>query len=266
MKEIKECEVEIERQVKAGKKILLMLDFDGTISPIMPAPEQAYLPNKTRRVLREISQFYPVAIVSGRPLSVVKKKVGVDEFTYAGSHGLEWSIEKKLKLKRMSKRVLSALSDTKKDFIKIIHKYPKLSIEEKPYSFTFHYQFVGRKKMRAFKADLKKFIEPIYKNPLLRVFWDKETVDIIPRLDWNKGEIIRLLYKYFQVKNKKIILPVYAGDSKTDEDAFIALKGEGITIRVGKNKKSAAKYYLKNQRQIDKFLLWLLKNIRKDVD
>lgn len=258
MKSINGCIAEIKKQTEAGKKILLMLDFDGTISPIMPRPEQAYLPEKTRSILKKINQFYPVAIISGRPIDVVREKVGVKEFAYAGSHGLEWLIDGKLNLKRIPKSVLKEFSKIKKDFKKISDKYPRLLIEKKPYSFTFHYKFINRRQMPAFRRDLDKFINPICKNSLLKVFWDKKTLDITPRLDWNKGHIALLMLKYFQGKTKKILLPVYIGDSETDEDAFSALKN-GITIRVGKNEKSLAKYFIKTN-EINRFLCWLTEN------
>ena len=258
MKGIEKCKIDIKRQTKAGKQTLLMLDFDGTISPIMPTPEQAYLPKETRHNLEKINRFCPIAIISGRPLDVVQEKVGVDNFVYAGSHGFEYFIGGKFKLKRISSRILKMLVKIENDFAKIADKYPKLLIEKKPYAFTFHYKFIGRKQMSIFKSDLHKFLKPIYKNFVLRALWDKETVEIAPRLDWNKGHIAHLIYKYFQDKTKKILLPIYIGDTKTDEDAFIALKKNGITIRVGKSRNSAAKYYIKNQKQVDKFLEWLI--------
>jgi trehalose-phosphatase len=51
-------------------------------------------------------------------------------------------------------------------------------------------------------------------------------------------------------------LPICLGDDATDEDAFAALAG-GITIRIGRPVKTAARYQLKCQGMVQRFLAWL---------
>jgi len=257
MREVAKCKIEIQKHADNGGKILLMLDFDGTISPIMPRPEQAYLPIKTQRLFEAINKFCLVAIVSGRPKSVIEEKIGTGKFIYVGSHGLELSLDKKNKLKHISKKTLTALGKIEENLNEIHRQYPELILEKKPYSVTFHYKLVSRGRMRIFRAILEKFIAPIYKNNLFKVFWDKETVEILPQLGENKGRAVTFVHRYFQAKTNKKLLPIYIGDAETDEDAFEALKKNGITIRVGKSKKSSANYYIKSQKQVDEFLEWL---------
>lgn len=55
-------------------------------------------------------------------------------------------------------------------------------------------------------------------------------------------------------KQDRQCLPIYVGDDLTDETAFKALTGQGVTVRIGKSKKSAAQYYLKGQREVLRFL------------
>src|SRR3989338_6701196 len=257
MKEIWKHLIKIKEQVKNKKNVLLMLDFDGTISPIMPTPEQAYLPKKTRQTLETINKFSPVIIISGRALNVVQQKVGVDEFIYSGSHGLEWSIKKKKKLKVVPKYILNMLARIKDDLEKLVLTYPEIIVEERRFAVTFHYKFVSPKKMKELKNKLNTLLKPIKKNPKLVVLRDKETIDIVPRLNWNKGHVASFMYRYFKNKTKKSLLPIYIGDGQTDEDAFSVLKRSGITIRVGKNDKSTAKWYLRNQKEVNYFLDWL---------
>ncbi len=47
------------------------------------------------------------------------------------------------------------------------------------------------------------------------------------------------------------------GDDVTDESAFKALSEDGLTVRVGLSKKSAAQYYLKHQGEISRFLEYI---------
>lgn len=72
-------------------KLALLLDYDGTLAPIAPHPDLATLPQETKNILLRLSNHSDVhiAIVSGRNVDNVKKMVGIDGITYAGSHGLE---------------------------------------------------------------------------------------------------------------------------------------------------------------------------------
>jgi trehalose-6-phosphatase len=47
-------------------------------------------------------------------------------------------------------------------------------------------------------------------------------------------------------------MPIYVGDDTTDEDAFKAIKGQGVSICVGGNPE--ADYYLKKQEEVRVFL------------
>lgn len=248
---------DIEKLIKRAKRVALFLDFDGTISPIMPLPEQAYLPQKTRQILKEINKICPVAIISGRSLDVIRKKVAIPEIVYAGSHGLEWSIKEDKNLRFVPKSILSALLTIRENLKKLAVAYPELVIEEKPYAVSMHYKFLKSGQAVSFEKDVRRFLNPILGNHLFRIFLEKRSVEIVPQLDWNKGHVVNFIYKHFDSKAKKSLLPIYIGDSKTDEDAFRALRKNGITIRVGKSKKSSAKYYLKNQGEIYGFLKWL---------
>ena len=71
--------------------VALLLDFDGTLSPIVGEPDAADLPRATRDVLRELAPRCSVAVISGRDLRDVRRRVGLDGLWYAGSHGFELS-------------------------------------------------------------------------------------------------------------------------------------------------------------------------------
>jgi len=249
---------EIERKIKDLKHVALLLDFDGTISPIVKKPENAYITEKVRHTLKKINKVFPIIIVTGRPFYVIKKKVKVAKFIYTASHGLEWNLNNKLERKTLPKLTEEKINQIRQIIKNIKKDYPSLIIENKPYSVTFHYHRMSVKDKKTFKGWLKKFLKPIYKQSSIRIFHDKETIDITPNLHWTKGNVAKLALKYLYKKTKRNYMPIYIGDSLTDEDAFIALKKDGITVRVGKNKKSAAKWYLKNQKEVSFFLKWLL--------
>jgi trehalose-phosphatase len=256
MKYAPACLSEIKSKIEDFNRAALLLDFDGTLSPIVAKPKDARISEKNRRLLKKINGLWPVAIVTGRSLEVIIKKIGVGAFSYAASHGFEWNFDGKFKRRPIPAGILRKLEKFRRIIKKINKDYPPLIIEPKPYAVTFHYHLMTTEQKKRFGDWLNVFLAPIYKETSIRILWDKETVDIVPDLNWNKGEIVKLALAHFRGKNNSSLLPIYIGNGLTDEDAFKALK-TGITIRVGKSKISAAKYYFRNREQVDVFLKWL---------
>lgn len=75
-------------------------------------------------------------------------------------------------------------------------------------------------------------------------------IEILPAIDWNKGEAIIYLMEHINESS----LPIYLGDDLTDESAFNAIRDKGVTIRIGCSNNSAAKFYLKNPNEVFKFI------------
>jgi len=71
-------------------KAAILTDFDGTLAPIVERAEDAALPGEARPVLeRLIDRYGLVGTVSGRRAAEVRGLVAVDGLHYAGNHGLE---------------------------------------------------------------------------------------------------------------------------------------------------------------------------------
>ena len=77
-------------QVLSARPSALVSDLDGTLSPIVPAPEEASVLPGCRRALERLrDRIDLVAVVSGRPGSEAKRLLGVDGVVYLGNHGLD---------------------------------------------------------------------------------------------------------------------------------------------------------------------------------
>src|ERR1700678_2989034 len=78
------------RIVHAGR-IVLLLDFDGTLAPIVDSPVEAALPETTRRILSKMveSRRFLLALISGRRAVDLQHRARVPNVVYAGNHGLE---------------------------------------------------------------------------------------------------------------------------------------------------------------------------------
>jgi trehalose 6-phosphate phosphatase len=68
----------------------ILTDFDGTLAPIVEHADDAALPGETRAVmLRLVDRYGLVGAVSGRRAADVRDRIGLDQMAYAGNHGLE---------------------------------------------------------------------------------------------------------------------------------------------------------------------------------
>src|SRR6266849_5759514 len=70
-------------------RVAVFLDYDGTLTPMVSQPEDAWLPDSMQQTLRELARQAPVAILSGRDLDDVRRRVNLDGIVYAGSHGFD---------------------------------------------------------------------------------------------------------------------------------------------------------------------------------
>ncbi|EKD57120.1 MAG: hypothetical protein ACD_57C00402G0004 [uncultured bacterium] len=247
----------IEEKLRSSEGVIIMLDFDGTLSPIAPTPYQAILPKSIKSLLSKCSKLFPIVIISGRSLKDIKTRVGLKDLVYAGNHGLEWQIGKKINCLPVSKEVVSSLLSIKKSVKKILRIYPGVLLEDKHPSLAIHYRQLDSSLLASFKKDIDKITRLSSNKNILQVLRGKKVIELRPNLNWNKGKFALFICKYFQNKLRLKLLPMYVGDDKTDEDVFCAFDKD-ITVRVGQSKTSDAKYYLKNVVQIKLFLKWFV--------
>ena len=74
----------VQEIAQSGDRLAVFLDYDGTLTPIVSHPEDAWLPDSMRQTLQSLAARVPVAILSGRDLDDVRGRVLVDGIVYAG--------------------------------------------------------------------------------------------------------------------------------------------------------------------------------------
>lgn len=247
---------DIKKKINKNAGIILMLDFDGTLSPIVKTPKQAKLPENIKQKLKKCLKLFPVIIISGRSLKDIKKKIKLNKIIYAGNHGLEWQINKQLTQVEVSKDSLKSLKVIKYKLSKLISEYPGMLLEDKRLTLAIHYRMIKKSKVKNFIKTVNEIIQPYIQNNLSLIDGNK-TYDLRPSLNWTKGHFAEFIIKQMEINYDKKLIPIYVGDDKTDEDVFKKLKN-AITIRIGKSQTSKAVYYLKNQNKINNLLQWIL--------
>ncbi|MFA5099762.1 MAG: trehalose-phosphatase [Candidatus Omnitrophota bacterium] len=237
----------LTRRIKAGR-LLLFFDFDGTLSPIVSRPAQAGLPGSTKSLLRRIAGMSScrVAIVSGRALEDIRKKVGLKGVVYVGNHGLQSAGPGVRHTVRLSAGYRKAIGLLRPMITEAVRKYRGVLIEDKGCTLSVHYRRVSAGQRRAVLNAVDKIVRSYGSGRLVR---------IRPAAGWDKGSAVRWLIERWGAMDKGVgSIPVYCGDDSTDEDAFRALAHKGITVVVGRRRSSAARYYLRSQDEVNELL------------
>ena len=250
----------IEKQLR-DREVVLCLDYDGTLTPIVSHPEDAHLSETMRSLLMKLSNQCTIAVVSGRGLGDIKSRVGIKGIYYAGSHGFEiegpgikMEYEKAMpfieKIDALEAELKTALADVEGAYI-----------ERKKYSIALHYRNVPEAQQSGFD---KAADESLKRYPQLRKTLGKKVYELQPDLEWDKGRAIEWIGNALRIdrQGSKII---YIGDDITDEDAFEAIQGYGIGVLVdgGETRETAAHYRLEGVEEAQRFLEALSASIEK---
>src|SRR5216110_975768 len=83
----------VQEIARRGDRLAVFLDYDGTLTPIVSHPQDAWLSESMRQTLQSLAARVPVAILSGRDLDDVRGRVYVDGIVYAGSHGFDIAVQ-----------------------------------------------------------------------------------------------------------------------------------------------------------------------------
>jgi len=246
---------EIQKQIRSRKNLLLLLDYDGTLTPIAPTPRQARLSPQTKLVLRRLSRKpnVTIAVISGRALADLKRIVGLRNLAYAGNHGLELWWQDKRRIVRIPRALKKAVSEVTRILSRVRRDFDGVVMENKGLSLSFHYRLVKAKGLTRVKKEFWNRVMPFVRSGTIRVVKGKRVFEVRPNVPWAKGHAALWFMKELASPS---CLPIYIGDDQTDEDAFRMLK-RGTTIRVGEHYKSKAKYYVRRVREVIRFLEWL---------
>lgn len=236
-------------------KILLFLDYDGTLTPIADKLENAVIPLETKYILKKISKHNNIklAIISGRSLEEVKSLVGIKNCIYAGNHGLEIKGPSINYKNLVSVNFRPLLFEIKKELEERLSYIKGILIEDKILTLSVHFRLVKIKESQIIKNTVIEVINFLNIKEKIELVFGKKVIDIRPFINWNKGEAVKLILEEQSIKTNNIF-PIYIGDDTTDEDAFKVLKDNGLTIFVGKPRKSDAKFYLNNSLEVLEFL------------
>ena len=252
MKHLFEAWKEVEPRIHRAGQLFLLLDYDGTLTPIVARPEQAACPPGVKALLEKLrdSPRALVAIISGRSLEDLKEKVGVPGITYVGNHGLEMENPAGVHRKNLSPQRQDELRQIRKSLEARLKPIPGIQFEDKGSILTVHYRNAPRESARQVQEAVQGVLQGCPNR--WQFSTGKKIFEIRPGMDFDKGKTLNeLLYRFPDTK----LLPVYLGDDESDEDAFRAIQVRGIAVLVGPGAAdSVAPYFLRDPAEVLEFL------------
>ena len=226
-----------ERLVDArapGAPLLIALDVDGTIAPIVPNPEEAAVPAATRRVLAALAARSDtrLAVVSGRGAADAARIVALDHLWVIGNHGAE--VVAPDGATSVDPRVAPwapAIAAAARALAPAAARVAGASVEDKRWSLSLHYRRVGDERE---VAALEAAAARVAAESGLLLKHGKKIFELRPPVEVDKGTALLHLARRLGADAPDAAL-LFAGDDLTDEDAFRALRAEvprALTIRV----------------------------------
>jgi trehalose 6-phosphate phosphatase len=241
---------ELVARCRGQSGLVLGLDFDGTLAPIHDDPGTPLISKACRSALSRFiaAPAARVAVISGRSLEDLRPRVGLGGVIYSGNHGLEidWyghhvthplAVRRRPAVDRVADRLVDRLADV-----------PGVFVEHKGLTLTVHVRNAPPVSHEAVRSPIEAAVDEVAAG--LTLASGREIVEVRPAIAWDKGAAMDAISRL--VGDDWV--PVYIGDDETDEDAFEAVRSDGVGVLVGQPRPTAAAYRLDHQAAVAPFL------------
>jgi trehalose 6-phosphate phosphatase len=206
-------------------RLAWLLDLDGTLIDIAPAPDQVVVPDGLAQSLRRLRTVSgdAVAIVTGRPIAQVDALLGDAPYAVAGEHGTSIRHRPGAPAERQS------LPEVPSGWVGAAHglvaAHRGAVFEPKAHGFVLHYRAIPEA-----GAALREGLEMLLAGyDGFRLLAAKMAWEIRPA-GTDKGVAVAALMQHSPFAGR---LPVFIGDDVTDEDGMreaVALGGFGLRV------------------------------------
>lgn len=217
--------------------VLLLFDYDGTLTPIAAFPDDATLSEQARQRLSALAGMdrFMVGIVSGRGLPDLEEMVSVPGLVYAGNHGLEIKGGGLDFVHPEATAFEALLVEVTELLERELADVPGILVDNKKLTLTVHF----RNSPDSYAAQVDDTVVAATARYVeagqMKITRGKKVVEVRPNLDWGKGKAIEKIRESCGGSS----LPVFFGDDQTDEEGFAAVQNAGgIAVFVGPARES----------------------------
>lgn len=227
-----ESDKQSEGFADAERGIALFLDFDGTLVELAPLPDEVKLDRRIGPALEALHSSLggALALVSGRPISVLDDYFKPHQFDIAALHGAQIRLAGNL---RSEAKAPTELREATRDLVRFANSNVGIIVEDKRISVALHWRLAPQLEedalalMREMSAKL---------GPSVRLQEGKSVAELVPA-EASKGGAIAWLMQEAPYRGR---LPVFIGDDITDEAGFETVNAlGGLSIRIGEGKTCA---------------------------
>jgi trehalose 6-phosphate phosphatase len=243
-----------------GEKIVLLLDFDGTLTPIVEFPWQAKLAPGKRDLLAQLAALprLHLGVLGDRRLEEIEQMVGLPELYYSGLSGIELNLKGTSFVHPAALQTAPLIDEVVRRLSAIEEVYPGAWVEHKRFGFTVHYRAVPPAQAEEVHARILGFLER-WANQL-RILDAPQAVEAIVAGAGTKGDAVRKIVA--DVGEPAFVF--YAGDGPNDGDAFTAVTDlGGITLGVGRQAPPSATDFIDDPETLAHWLDVLLHQLQE---
>jgi trehalose-phosphatase len=247
-----------------GSPRIIMLDVDGTLAPIVPRPQDAVVPQATRRAVAVLASRpgAHVVIVSGRGATDARRLVSVGNIWVIGNHGFEvMAPQGEIEVVPEAEEFRTPMAQAARKVGTLLTHVAGVTLEDKVWTLSIHYRLADA----AVVPRLAVSLEAVAARYGLRLTHGKAVFELRPPVKHDKGTAVLALARRLGglVPGTSVI---FIGDDATDEDAFRTLREhnpEAVTIRVADDDvPTAAEFRLRDPELVRRFLEWLVAETR----
>ncbi|CAI5737061.1 unnamed protein product [Hyaloperonospora brassicae] len=250
----------LQAQFRAHR-LVVFLDYDGTLTPIVNDPALALLPPTTKHTLEKLREKFITGVITGRSLDKIQKFVGLPQLYYAGSHGFDIKGPDGTSIKnQVASQFLVDLRAVRDELRAQIQGIDGAEVEDNVFSVSLHFRNVDQ----ALWPQMSKIAYAVRdQHPRIKLNEGKMVYEYKPKLDWNKGKALLWLLQALELDEHDDVYTIYIGDDTTDEDAFQlfraqdARKGAGIIV-TEESTSTNALFTLRDTNEVGEFLNRLL--------
>lgn len=256
MKALLSCSNVVVARIKRAEHVLLLIDYDGTLTPIVGRPELAKLSLQVKECLQNLIEnpSLTLGVISGRALEDLRKRVNIKGIIYAGNHGLEIEGPDITYVNPVAKKTQPVICSLCQDISRELADIRGAIIEDKGLTLSLHYRLVDEAQLEELNRIFCNIIKPRATSGKIKVSEGKRVYEVKPAVDWDKGKAIAFIAQ--NLKWKREPLMVFFGDDVTDYDGFRTVDDNGgISIYVGgEDTEPVAQYFLDSPEEVYQFL------------
>ena len=174
------------------RELVVFLDYDGTLTPIVKDPAKATLSAEMREAVKRLATTSTVAVVSGRSREKIREFVSLDELYYAGSHGFDIDGPGGLR-HSVSAEIIPVLAAAREALVQDLADVPGATVEDNRFAVSVHWRNVDEARRPAVSGVVDRLLARSPFAGALKKSMGKCVYELKPNVKWDKGEAVLYL-------------------------------------------------------------------------